>query len=348
MDKTIRYARRFASKAYGYRFVALFIAGIATVLAFSDTINRFIISLMYGDGIDTLAVQLQDVLTLSISILVEATPFLVLGTLIAIIVRLFVPGNVFTALSSLHPAIRRITLSLSGIFLPVCECGNVPVARSLMIKGFNPGDAIAFLLAAPIINPIVFIVTWQAFSYDSVIVWGRFLGAFIVAHLTALIVVRLLRNRNILTPDFAASCAHEHDEPRSAANAGQMFIGELWPLLRLLIVGAVIAALIQVFVSREVLTAVGSDPLLGVLAMIALGFVISICSSIDAFFALAFARQFQSGSLMAFMISGPMVDIKMIALMKTTFTVRAIALISLCVIMMSIAIGYSVNMVGNS
>jgi hypothetical protein len=118
-----------------------------------------------------------------------------------------------------------------------------------------------------------------------------------------------------------------------------MFRSEMWLITRLLIIGALIAAASQVFIPREVITSIGSDPILAVVAMLGLAFVISICSSVDAFFALAYVNTFSQGAILAFLLAGPMVDIKMIALMKTTFTYRVLAVITTSVFVMSLMMG---------
>lgn len=112
----------------------------------------------------------------------------------------------------------------------------------------------------------------------------------------------------------------------------------------MLSVGAVIAAITQVFVPRAVINIIGSDIILSVIAMIALSFVVSICSSVDAFFALAYARSFTVGSILSFLLAGPMIDIKLILLMRTTFRWRFIAVVMLIIFALSFAAGIGVNL----
>lgn len=296
-----------------------------------------------GNGLGTPQTIAQDLLTLTLSLLIEATPFLLLGVIVSAMVRYVVPPVVWTKLAARHVIVRRLILSFSGILLPVCECGNVPVARSLIGRGLTAGDAMTFLLAAPILNPVVLFVTWQVFSYEPGIAYGRFIAAFIIANITAVVVVWLLRGKNIISPAFERACAAEsNSQPSPSAMVGHLQT-ELLPLLRLLFIGALIAAAVQVFVPREVLLSVGSDPVLGILAMIALGFIVAICSSVDAFFALAFAQTFSPGALTAFLVAGPMVDIKMVALMRSMFSVRAIALICLVVSSLTFVAGFIIN-----
>ena len=114
-------------------------------------------------------------------------------------------------------------------------------------------------------------------------------------------------------------------------------------MLKVLCLGALIAGLTQVFIPREVLTSLGSHPLYSILAMIALAFVVSICANVDAFFALAYASTFTTGSIVAFLVFGPMIDIKMLMMMKTTYTTRLLATVTTVVALCSILIGLAVN-----
>ena len=122
-----------------------------------------------------------------------------------------------------------------------------------------------------------------------------------------------------------------------------IFRDEVSLMLKVLCLGAVIAGATQVFVPRDVLTSLGGDPFLSILAMIALAFIISICANVDAFFALAYSNTFTVGSIVAFLVFGPMIDIKMLTMMRTTYKVRLLAMITLVVTLTSILIGLVVN-----
>ena len=114
-------------------------------------------------------------------------------------------------------------------------------------------------------------------------------------------------------------------------------------MLKMLCLGGAIAGLTQIFVPREVLTNLGGHPILSILAMISLAFIVSLCSNVDAFFALAYTSTFTVGSIVAFLIFGPMIDIKMLALMRTTYKTWLLAVMTLVVTLSSILIGLVVN-----
>lgn len=305
------------------------------LLAYNEPARKEIVSAVAG----SLATALQDFFTLVLGILVEALPFVVLGVLVSVAIQYFIPTDLLIKRLPKNAFARRVIVSFLGVAMPVCECGNVPVARTLIMKGFSVQEAIVFLLAAPSVNIITFAVTWEAFNVNHSVAVMRVVATLFVANVVALLVAKFVSRDKILTRDFTATCEVNAHAPRSWARAFEMFRSEMWLITRLLVIGAMIAAASQTFIPREVITAISSDVVLSVLAMLLLAFVISICSTVDAFFALAYINTFSLGSILAFLVAGPMVDIKMIALMKTTFTYRALAVITGGVFLLALGIG---------
>src|SRR3954471_1574909 len=304
--------------------------------------------------------KLQDFLTLALSIVVEALPFVVLGALVSAVIRVFGPTQRLIQLLPKRPLLRRLSISLLGTFMPVCECGNVPVARGLMIKGLSVADSMTFLLAAPILNPVTLLATSQAFRLDPSIVWIRMAGALVIANLVGGLIALHKNQMELVSKGFYNTVCqveedhhdhahHSHHSPSTGSRARQwqegivVFRDEVSLMLKMLCLGALIASLTQVFVPREVLTSVGSNPFFSILAMIALAFIISICSNVDAFFALAYSSTFTVGSIVAFLVFGPMIDIKMLALMRTTYKTQLLVIMTILVTLTSILIGLIVN-----
>ena len=124
----------------------------------------------------SLPTRAQDGLTLAISVLIESLPFVALGVVLSIVVQVWVPPGVIERWMPRAPWARRAVLSLLGMVVPVCECGNVPFARGLLMRGFSVPETLTFLIAAPIVNPIVIITTHQAFGFDDGILIARLLG----------------------------------------------------------------------------------------------------------------------------------------------------------------------------
>jgi uncharacterized protein len=289
---------------------------------------------------------LQDFITLSISVLIESLPFVTLGIGLSVVVQLWVPQRVLFGILPKTPIMRRGALSLLGVLLPVCECGNVPLARGLVVRGIAVPDAITFLLAAPILNPITIVVTYQAFGLSNGILFWRVLGGFLIANFVGWLFSRHPRPEELLTPGFQDSCklhSHAPNQDRSV-QALRMFGVEMSVMLPALVVGCAVAGFIQVAVSRDLLLALGQNPVWSVLALMGLAFVIAICSTVDAFFVLSLGSMFTPGAVVAFLVFGPMIDIKMLALLRTTFTAAALVLLTAVVALLTAVLGLGVNL----
>ncbi|KXC05972.1 permease [Microbacterium hominis] len=311
--------------------------------------KRVVIALLSpGPSLPTRA---QDGLTLAISVLIESLPFVVLGVLLSIVVQVWVPAGVIERWMPRAPWARRAVLSLLGMLIPVCECGNVPFARGLMMRGLGVAETLTFLIAAPIVNPIVIITTHQAFGFDDGILIARLLGGYAVANLIGWLYSRHPDPDGLITDRFRASCELSLDNaahgggPGKAQRSLAQFVVELRAVMPALVIGSAIAGAVQVLVPRSALLAIGSNPALSIIAMIALAMIVSICSNVDAFFALSFASTFTPGSIVAFLLVGPLVDVKMLALLRTTFRTKVLGGLVIVVVLFAIAVGSVVNLV---
>jgi uncharacterized membrane protein YraQ (UPF0718 family) len=230
--------------------------------------------------------------------------------------------------------------------LPVCECGNVPLARGLVARGVAVPEAITFLLAAPILNPITIVVTYQAFGFSNGILFWRVLGGFLIANFVGWLFSRHSRPEDLLTSRFQDSCAvHSHPPQRDRGVQALRMVGaEMNAMLPALVVGCAVAGFIQVAVSRDLLLTLGQNPVWSVIALIGLAFVIAICSTVDAFFILSLGALFTPGAIVAFLVFGPMIDIKMLALLRTTFTATTLVFLTAVVALLTAVIGLAVNL----
>ncbi|MCU1584041.1 MAG: permease [Microbacteriaceae bacterium] len=301
-----------------------------------------------GLGKWSLPNQLQDLLTLSISVIVESLPFVILGILLSIAVQVWIPDRWIMRVLPRNAFLRRTVISFLGIFLPVCECGNVPLARGLIVKGFTVSESMTFLLAAPILNPITILTTGQAFGFGSWVFVARIVGGFAIANILGWLFSKHPDQDSLLTDRFAAECrlpdAHEHDQTRWQKSV-ELFTRECGVIMPAMFIGSLVAGLVQVAVPRAILLGLGSNPVWSILAMMALAFVISVCSTVDAFFILPFASTFMPGSIAVFLVFGPIIDIKMLTLMRTTFTARVLVRLTVIVGLLSALIGLVINYV---
>jgi uncharacterized protein len=322
--------------------------------------------------------QLNSAFTLFLSLLVEAMPFLLLGILFSGLLLFFVDERKLVQWLPKNPFLGALAGSCVGFLFPVCECGNVPVARRLLMQGAPSPVAIGFLLAAPTINPIVFWATWTAFRDQPEIVFMRVGFSLAIATIIGWVFSAQADLRPLLQPAVARAIpvdAVRGEQRRTKPStspllqSGTYFLGqssqalspqslqidaaelqarmmgantagkplshklllllentlqELRELGGVLVLGSAIAAIVQVFVPRDVILNLGQSPVTSILAMMLLAAVVSICSTVDSFFALSFAATFTSGSLLAFLVFGPMIDLKGIGLMLSIFKARAV------------------------
>jgi uncharacterized membrane protein YraQ (UPF0718 family) len=261
--------------------------------------------------------KVQDALTIFIGIIVEALPFVLLGVLVAALIRRYISAERLSKFVPKHPLLAFPVVALLGLLFPVCECGNLPVARQLIRQGMRPSQAITFLLSAPILNPAVIISTYAAFRFSPSILVARLALGFIVA-VTVGLYFYWRGDADVVNKVVEGeACEHNH---RGLGG----IVDELFEMLSALSLGAGIAALVQVLIPRSILLTLGHSPVAAIAIMMLLALIVSLCSNVDAFFALSFASTFSASSLVAFMVFGPMIDFRSLALLTRSFRPKAI------------------------
>jgi len=217
---------------------------------------------------------------------------------------------------------------------------------------------VSFLLAAPVLNPIVIASTYSAFG-PGVIFWGRLGLSLAIAVATGIIFSMQSDANSLLQPvsqiPDAAAC-ELHPEPLKETRRRPLGTrlrrvlvvasDEFFEMGRYLIIGGILAALMQTLIPQSSLLSVGQGPLFSVLVMILLAVVLSICSTVDAFIALAFTTTFSSGSILAFLVFGPMVDIKSTIMFLQVFRKRTVVYLILLPLMMTILATVAINTFG--
>ncbi len=266
---------------------------------------------------------LQNFLIVFGSLLVEATPFILLGAFVSAAIEVFVPTSTFAHLGRLPRPLQLPAAALAGIAFPVCECGSVPVARRLVSKGLAPSAAITFMLAAPILNPVVVASTFVAYrGRDSlwVMVLGRMGLGFLVAVAVGWVIGATRKEDLLKTRPGGNEVDAEAGERESKwARFVSHLSGDFFFMGRFLVLGAGIAAAVQTFVPQTIVGKVANLPVLSLLAMMGLAFLMSLCSESDAFVAASFT-QFGPAAQLAFLVSGPMIDLKLGALYAGTYS----------------------------
>jgi uncharacterized protein len=264
---------------------------------------------------------LQNFLIVFSSLLVEALPFILLGALASAAIEVFVPSSAFAQIARLPRPLQLPAAAMAGIAFPVCECGSVPVARRLVSKGLAPSAAVTFMLAAPILNPVVVASTFVAYRGRDAL-WTMVLGRMGLGFIVAVAVgwvVGTVRKEDLLRPRPGEDDRDtDEDEPRWNRFFGHLS-GDFVFMARFLVMGAAIAAAVQTFVPQSVIGRVAGTPVVDLVAMMALAFLLSLCSESDAFVAASFV-QFGPAAQLAFLVFGPMVDMKLGALYMGTYS----------------------------
>ncbi|MHC5597624.1 MAG: permease [Nostoc sp.] len=325
--------------------------------------------------------QLNNGFTLFLSLLVEAMPFLLLGVLFSSLLLFFVDERKLVERMPKNPLLGALVGSMIGFLFPVCECGNVPVARRFLIQGVPTPVAIGFLLAAPTINPVVIWSTWTAFRDQPEIVVLRVVFSLVIATIIGYVFSFQKDLNPIVQPAIARYMKFNPPAPPETKRRGKRYqvqeeatvpnilqsgtyilggkagiplridanfvpptsnstsnkpladklrlvvdnsIQEFRELGGIMILGSAIAAAIQILAPRELILSLGAGPITSIVVMLILAVVVSICSTVDSFFALSFASTFSSGSLLAFLVFGPMIDIKGIGLMLSIFKPKTV------------------------
>ncbi|WP_329533223.1 permease [Streptomyces sp. NBC_01450] len=253
--------------------------------------------------------------TVCLAVTVQALPFLLLGTALSGAINAFVPARVFTRVLPRRPVLAVPVAGVAGVVLPGCECASVPVASSLIGRGVTPAAAFAFLLSAPAINPVVLTATAIAFPGHPEMVLARLLASLATAAVMGWLWLFLGREK-WLKPAVRHT-GHQPEQSR-LREFRRGFQHDFLHAGGFLVLGAMAAATFNVAVPRTVLDAFSGSPWLSVLFLAALAVLLAVCSEADAFVA-ASLTGFSPVARLTFMVVGPMVDLKLIALQAGTF-----------------------------
>ncbi|MEM9650600.1 MAG: permease [Actinomycetota bacterium] len=266
--------------------------------------------------------------TLFVSVCVQALPFLVLGVVVSGLIATFVSPDLVQRILPKRPVLAVPTAGVAGLALPGCECGSVPIAGRLVASGTPPAAALTFLLAAPAINPVVMVSTAVAFPNEGRLVLARFIASFLAAVTVGWWWSR--RTDNSLLDSVRSEHSHGHSRWASFVDVASRDFVHAGGYL---VVGAMAAATLQLVIPRSVLATVADSELLSVLMFAGLAVLLSICSEADAFVA-AGLPQFSLTSRLVFLVVGPVIDLKLVAMHAGIFGRRfamVFAPVTLCV-----------------
>lgn len=321
-----------------------------------------------------------------LSILLDAFPFLLLGAVVSAALETFVSDKLIQSVAPKSRLGGVLFGSLLGLVLPLCECGMIPVARRLIRKGLPAYVGIVYIIAGPVINPIVFASTVAAFSGDPAMAYARMLLALVTALMAGTALLLFMKRTPLRDGEGSTGGGHLHNaHSKSHGHGGQDHHGhdhheqdhhghdhhghdhhghdhnhhghshghgndkdahghpvrpwlgangrllsgassiashamiDLRDMGKYLLIGAALTALVQAVLRQQTLEAASGHSLLSHVFLMAFAFLLSLCSTSDAFVAAPLAGLFHPGAILAFLVFGPMLDLKGMIVMLSVF-----------------------------
>lgn len=311
--------------------------------------------------------QAASAATLALSIILQALPFILIGVFASSLIQFLLREEWIAKFAPRNGLTGVIVGSLLGLFFPVCDCGVMPVARSLARKGVSMQTSFAYLLTAPVINPVVILATAMAFQWNWSFVILRVCGTFVVGAVTAFFIGCLFKpehfglpqnhgkeehlpaplRQRFLTPGLTLKHSHEqvnHSEKQTIHAIFLHAADEFFDIGGYLILSAFLAAVIQVWLPKGILFQVIATPYLAIAAMMILAISMSLCSEADAFVARVLANQFPLGSVLAFLIIGQILDLRNIILFGRNFRPSLFVFIAVMSLVLTFLWGLSIDL----
>ena len=292
-----------------------------------------------------------DILHMVLSLVLEGAPFILLGALISGLIDAYLPSKAMDRLLPKNAIAAVLVAGLMGAIFPVCECAIVPVIRRLVAKGLPVACAMTYMLSAPIINPIVALSTFSAFSVPPghpdpsqpwMMMGSRLLLGYLIAIIIGLVMTRIAPEK-ILRPGVLKEAEDNRALPatksiESPANDGRKLVQAMRTAQKdfvdvgmYFIIGVLIASIFKTQIvfrpaMQESLYGIASNAWLAPLILMVLAFVLALCSTTDAF-VIAADSLFTKSAKLAFLVFGPMMDMKLIFLYSTILQRRAVLML---------------------
>ena len=283
------------------------------------------------------------------SIFLESLPFLLLGAVISSIIETYVSNETMAKIIPKNKVLGSIVGIFLGFFLPACDCAVIPVSKRLLKKKVPVNVAVSFMLASPIINPVVLLSTYYAFyNKNPEIFWFRLLFGILIALIIGIIIGIIYNKKSVIRNELledddedscCCECGHEehHKHNHKHTLKGDFLsickhtANDLFEVVKFLMFGALLASIIQVTLPRSVLLVFDNNQVLSIIALMIFAYLISLCSTSDSFIGKSLLSSFSKGSIMAYLLLGPMIDVKntfvLLGNYKKSFVITLISLI---------------------
>ncbi|MCF0148964.1 MAG: permease [Clostridium sp.] len=287
-----------------------------------------------------------------ISMILEALPFILIGSIASSVIQVYISEDIVKRILPKSRIISIIFAAFMGLFIPICECAIVPITRSLMKKGIPIAVAVVFMLTVPIVNPVVIASTFYAFKDINIVLIRGFGGIACAVIIGLLVEIFTKRNEQVIksTSEYENICDCGCESIDYFYNKSKLRLclehanKEFLNILRYYIFGSFLSSLFVVIVKEDFIENYSKGIILPIIIMMFLAFLLSLCSEADAFIAKGFLDYFGVPAVSAFLIFGPMLDLKNAIIIssyfKKSFAVKIITLISFIVLAFSISLSF--------
>ena len=250
------------------------------------------------------------------SIFFESLPFLLLGAFISACIETFVSDETLAKIIPKNKILGSIVGIFLGFFLPACDSAVIPVSKRLLKKKIPINVAVSFMLASPIINPVVLLSTYYAFyKTNPSIFWNRFIFGILIALVIGVIMGIVFKDDKKIINSKATCDIHKHGTKKGHKHGKMESIihhtsEDLFEVVKYLMLGAFIASIVEVIMPRSMLTLFNNTPVLSIVILMLFAYLISLCSTSDSFVGKSLLSSFGETSILAYLLLGPMIDIK--------------------------------------
>ncbi|MBO6145204.1 MAG: permease [Bacilli bacterium] len=292
--------------------------------------------------------MIKNIAIIFTSIFFESLPFLLLGALISSIIETFISNERLSKMIPKNKVLGSIVGVFLGFFLPACDCAVIPVSKRLLKKDVPINVAVSFMLASPIINPVVLLSTYYAFyKTEPKIFWYRLIFGIVISLIIGIIMGIIFNKKKVVVNNIDEYCECEHHHKVKNVKDAIIHIvkhtcEDLFEVVKYLMFGSLIASVVQVLLPRDVLTMFNNNPVLSIFTLLLFAYLISLCSTSDSFVGKSLLSTFSQSSIIAYLLLGPMIDIKntivLLGNYKKNFVVTLISLIFIVIFIFSVLV----------
>ena len=295
--------------------------------------------------------MIKDISIIFISIFLESLPFLLLGALISSIIETFVSNETIAKIIPKNKVLGSLVGVFLGLFIPACDCAVIPISKRLIKKKVPINVAISFMLASPIINPVVLLSTYYAFyNTNPEIFWYRLLFGIVIALVVGIIMGIIYNKKDVLSNKVESDecechnheCHHHHGHGNKLESIIKHTTIDLFEVVKYLIFGALLASIVQVVLPRSILIMFNDNKVLSIIVLMLFAYLISLCSTSDSFIGKSLLSTFGTSSIISYLLLGPMIDIKntivLLGNYKKKFVFTLISLIFIVIFISSVLV----------